>query len=167
MSEPTLLDHLGQHLDQELKLHQQLIDIASNKRDEIVRGNVAELTKLIEREQVCLKLGNRLRQEREELVQAFAAALGEQPDHLRMAQILERAPEPLRSQLKGKQTDLRSVLLHLREINDRNMVLIRQSLGFVRDLLGMIGNQQNAHGYDQRGERSSGSGGGGLVDSKI
>jgi flagellar biosynthesis/type III secretory pathway chaperone len=167
MSEATLIDHLGKHLDQELKLHQQLTTIASDKRDQIVRGDVQQLAKLIAREQVCLKLGNRLRQEREELMRAFAAALDQQPERLRMAQILERVPEPLRGELAGKQKDLRGVLIHLREINDRNMVLIRQSLGFVRDLLGMIGNQENAHGYDQRGERSSGSGGGGLVDSKI
>ena len=143
-----------------------MISIATQKRDDIVAGDMKKLAKILEREQVCMKLAHNLRQQREQLVFAFAQNLELEPKQLRMAQILERAPEPLRSELQGKQSSLKEVLTHLRELNDRNMVLIRQSLGFVRDILSLIGNEHSARGYDNSGDSQRGQGGGGIVDSK-
>ena len=85
--------------------------------------------------------------------------------NLHMAQILERAPEELRQELSGLQGSLKELLEKLREVNDRNMVLIRQSLSFVKEIMGYIMGDESTQAYNQQGENPGETGGGKIFDA--
>ncbi len=162
----SLLEKLGDHLKAEKTVHSQLLLLAEKKREHIVGGNITSLSDVIKQEQAVAEQGAQLSHIRSRLISALARHLEEDPNTLQLAHILERAPEPLRSELNDIQLDLRDVLTRLREVNDRNMILIRQSLSFVREILDVIGGNAARDGYGHNGEDQTANkaGGGGLVN---
>jgi len=167
MSGASLLERLGEHLKAERVLHQHLLSLAEKKRDEIVAGNIDAFSKALEQEQDILKKGQELGRRRLKLLEACAKGMNCPVSNLRMAQILERAPEPLRSELGGLSHDLRELLQRLRDLNERNLVLIRQSLGFVREVMNIItGEEQQRQDYSRSGVQDSRQSSGGAILSR-
>lgn len=160
----ALLNALRVHLQEELGLHRQLLTLAEEKRERIVAGQIKEFSQLLQQEQQHLEAGQHLRRRREEILRRLATEIRLTPDRLRMAQLLERAPEPLRGQLSGLQNDLVLLLNRLREVNDRNMLLIRQSLSFVQELMGVVFGAGRTEDYDRSGDNGPAKGGGRLAD---
>jgi flagellar biosynthesis/type III secretory pathway chaperone len=148
----TLCTQMRDHLDAELSAHRSLLTLAERKQGDLVRGNMDGFTKVLAQEQASLIEVGRLRQIRDRLLRALATVFNLPPVEIRLSVLLERLPEPLRAELRRRQEDLKTLLERLRVLNDRNALLIRQSLGLVRDLLGaLMGSGQNAGGYDRRG----------------
>jgi len=166
MAEGSILERLESHLQDELKLHRSLLNVAERKRDQIVAGNIPAFSQVLSEEQGLLQRGHDLRRVRDAILQVCAKHFSCPHEQLRLAQVLERAPEPLRSQLAGTRMELRAVLERLREINERNLLLIRQSLSFVQDVLSIIhGSSITALDYDQQGQKQAGAGGGGIIST--
>jgi flagellar biosynthesis/type III secretory pathway chaperone len=82
-----------------------------------------------------------------------------------MARVLPAVPPALQPELSNRQEELMRVLARLREINQRNMVLIQQSLRFVRTLLhGLVGEKpERSASYDRRGLQGMGLPGNGRL----
>ncbi len=161
----SLLLSLSKHLKSELGLHRQLLGIAEEKRDTIVAGDIQIFSDLLKQEQQMLEEGQQLRHIREALMIGLAREVSVDVDKLRMAQILERAPEELRKELSGLQGSLKELLERLRDVNDRNMVLIRQSLTFVKEIMGYIMGDESTKAYNQQGESPGETGGGKMFDA--
>ena len=161
----ALLTSLSEHLKSELGIHRQLLDIAEEKRDTIVAGDIQIFSNLLKKEQEVLDQGQQLRQTREGIMLNLAKAVAVDVSNLHMAQILEQAPEPLRQELAGLQGNLKELLERLRDINDRNMVLIRQSLSFVKEIMNYIVGADDTKAYNQQGESDQQAGGGKIFDA--
>lgn len=161
-----LLGDLSRHLQSELGVHRRLLGIAEHKRDTIVAGDIQAFSELLSQEQGILEEGQKLRNLREQLMASIADDLKVELSALHISHILERAPDPLRSELKGLQGDLRQLLEELRKINERNMVLIRQSLSFVKEIMQYVMGNNEAKTYTQQGESDEGQGGGRLLNAK-
>ncbi len=147
----TLLNQLKEHLDQEVKCHRRLLDIAEAKQRRIVAGDMPGFSELLKNEQEPLTAMTRLRQLRERQLREVSDVLGLARDNLRLSLIVERVQGQMRDELRVRIAELRTVCEKLREVNDSTMVLIRQSLGFVRDILGVLVGEPTAHAYDRRG----------------
>jgi flagellar biosynthesis/type III secretory pathway chaperone len=148
---------LRDHLDAELSLHRRLLGLAEAKGSEIIACNMAAFSQLLQQEQAPLAEMGRLRQAREQLNRQLAAGLGLKNEPVRMTALVAQAPEMLKGDLRTRQGELKRLLERLREINERNMILIRQSLNFVRSLMHtLVGERVNpGHPYDRRGHQGS------------
>ncbi len=160
-----LLVALRDELRHEMCLHRELLRLAEDKHRRIVDGRIDEFSRLLEEERMCMARAGELRDKRDMLLAHLAREAAVPLSELRLARLLEHVDEPLRSELGDLQTDLRTVLTRLREVNDRNMLLIRQSLGFLRDVMDVVLGDTRPQGYsqsggDERGERPAG----GLLD---
>jgi hypothetical protein len=162
---PPLCQQLRDHLDAEIGIHRRLLALAEAKGRDIVACNIASFTKLLQQEQTPLAEMNRLRLARERLMRQLGASAGVPSDRLTMTLIVGAAPEALRGDLRRRQEDLALVLGSLREVNQRIMVLIQQSLTFVRSMLhGLVGEKPaNGHPYDRRGIQGIGLPGNGRL----
>lgn len=142
---------LKEHLDNEVRCHRRLLDLAETKQRHIVAGDMQAFSELLRKEQDPLTAMTRLRQIRERILREVADALGLGRDNLRLTQIVERVSGQIRDELRSRITELKTVCERLREVNDSNMVLIRQSLGFVRDILGVLVGEAPVDAYDRSG----------------
>jgi flagellar biosynthesis/type III secretory pathway chaperone len=160
-----LFVQLRDHLDLEVALHRRLLGLAEAKQRLIVAGDMQEFSTLLAQEQAPLADMNRLRVARERLLRLAVQQLGLKPDSMRMSLVVDSSPEGLRPDLRSRQLDLKNLLERLREVNERNMVLIRQSLSFVRDLMHVIVGEPPSQpaAYDRRGIEGGGMRGNGRL----
>ena len=161
-----LMEHLAKHLKSELGVHRQLLQIAEHKRDTIVSGDIQEFSTLIQREQNVFEEGQKLRQVREKLMFHIAGELSVEVNALHISHILEMAPDSLRGELQHIQGDLKTLLEKLRELNERNMVLIRQSLSFVKEIMQYVVGSNESKVYQQNGESGTDDSGGKIFNAK-
>lgn len=146
-----IFQQLKEHLDSEVKCHRRLLDLAEAKMRHIVAGDMQGFSELLKHEQEPLTTMMRLRQVRERILREVADTLGLARDNLRLTSIVERVTGQIRDELRARISELKTVCERLREVNDSNMVLIRQSLGFVRDILGVLVGESPVDAYDRRG----------------
>ena len=164
-----LFDQLGEHLDAELGLHRRLLALTKAKQRHIVGGDMPAFSALLQQEQAPMAEMGKLRQRRELIIRAAVQVLALGGERPLLAQVVEAAPETQRSALRRREGELRSVLEELRDANECTMALIRQSLSFVRDLLGtLVGDPAGrpANAYDRRGSRPGAQGEGRLINTR-
>lgn len=164
-----LFDQLGDHLEAELGLHRRLLALTRAKQRHIVAGDMPAFSSLLQQEQAPMAEMGKLRQRRELILKASVQVLTLRGERPLLAQVVEAAPEPQRSALRRREGELRSVLEELRDANECTMALIRQSLSFVRDLLGTLVGEtagRPANAYDRRGSRPGAHGEGRLINTR-
>lgn len=147
----VLFTQLRDHVDCEVKCHRRLLDLAEAKQRNIVAGDMRSFSDLLQREQEPLTAMMRLRQIRERLLRDLAEGLGLKRDGLHLSQVIVQCSGQICLELRARINELKTVCERLREVNDSNMVLIRQSLGFVRDILNVLVGESPADIYDRRG----------------
>ncbi len=149
----VVVQQLTAHLEAEMTVQKQLLALAERKQREIVSGDMVAFNALVEREQSVLTEINRLRQLRDRLVHALAGVLNVRDRDLRLSRVLELSSSPTREALARVRDELTVVMLRLRTVNDRNTLLIRQSLGLLRDVMqSLVGDGSvAADPYDRRG----------------
>lgn len=163
-SSPVLMQ-LRDHLESEVRCHKRLLELAEAKQRQIIAGDMRAFSELLQKEQEPLSIMTRLRQIRERILRDVADAFALGRDSLRLNQVIERCTGILKDELSTRVAELRTVCEKLREINDANLVLIRQSLSFVRDVLSTLVGDTASNSYDRRGsEAYARSGRGRLVD---
>jgi flagellar biosynthesis/type III secretory pathway chaperone len=147
----VLFTQIRDHIDCEVKCHRRLLDLAEAKQRTIVSGDMRAFSELLQREQEPMSAMAGLRQTRERLLHDATQTLGLGRNCLRLYQIIEQCTGQIREELRTRANELKTVCERLREINDSNMVLIRQSLGFVRDILNALVGETPSDIYDRRG----------------
>lgn len=165
----TFTTVLAEHLDAELSTHRSLMALAEAKQKQIVSGNMKEFTALLQREEGVLAEANKLKLQRDRLFINLAERLNVPIANLKLSALLERIPEPTRGQLATRHNDLRNLLERLKAANERNLLLIRHCLGYVRDVLGSVlgtGETVSAGGYDRRGGKGEAGAIGNLVNHR-
>ena len=161
----AIATQLRDHLEQEIAVHRRLLILAEEKQRHIVAHEIPAFTNVISQEQVAITDASRLRQVRDRLLRAVATVLAIKPDALTLSAIIERTEGVLRTQLADLQRELRSMLERLRQLNDRNMLLVRSGLGLVRDILIAVVGGGDGRGYDRRGNHGAiGTGAGQLLN---
>lgn len=159
------LTQLRDHLDQELAVHRRLLTLAEGKQRLVVAADHRGFASLLEEETAIMTEASRLRQVRDRLARAIGILFALKPEDFCLSRLMERAADPLRSELGNRQRELRKVAERLRQVNDRNLLLVRHGLTLVRDILQAVLGGGDGPAYDQRGLQASvGSPRGGMVD---
>ena len=142
---------LRDHLDAEAACYRRLLGLAERKQRELIANDMTGFTALVQQEQAALDEVSRLRQVRDRLTKAIATLLNLK-EGFRMGLVLEKLPDALKADLVKRRAELAALMERLKTLNERNALLIRQSLGLVRDILGaLMGPEPGAGGYDRRG----------------
>lgn len=144
---------LLQILNEELKIYNELLSLSKNKTDIIIKGKVTELDTMVKREQeLIVELGN-LESQREATVDKIAQQLDINPSEITMSELVNRL-EPVQAQeLRKYQMNLTGILGELKELNDTNSKLIKNSLEFINFSVNiMAGTTNTGNNYGGNGQ---------------
>lgn len=140
-------------LNEELKIYNELLSLSRNKTDIIIKGKVTELDTMVKREQeLIVELGG-LESQREAAVDKIAQQLNINPSEITMSELVNRL-EPVQAQeLRKYQLNLTGILGELKELNDTNSKLIKNSLEFINFSINiMAGAPDTGNNYGGNGQ---------------
>ncbi|SES00145.1 flagellar protein FlgN [Salisediminibacterium halotolerans] len=135
------------------KVHQQLNQQAKRKEQAIIQGDMAELEDVMKAESPLIQQLRKLENTRLYLVKNWKEANGIFKEDATMDELLPHFEESVRSELSYWSDQLVSEVRALQVQNERNQLLINDSLKFVNMSLDLmtVGNETYA-GYSGTGE---------------
>jgi flagellar biosynthesis/type III secretory pathway chaperone len=131
MLDAQMIEKLVNILEQEEKIYRDLHIISEKKRDLIINGKVPELDSLVRMEQaLILNVGNH-EDEREKIVEHIAVQLAIKPSEITLSSISKVAGDFYGQRLKLCQDRLATTINALKNTNDLNSKLIKNSLEYI------------------------------------
>jgi flagellar biosynthesis/type III secretory pathway chaperone len=164
MTPNDLLPTLRDHLNMELICHRALLANLEQQQRDLVANQMPAFSELVSKCEPLIAEQGRLRKTREKLLSGFAALLNRPGKPLPLAEVIAIANEPLKSELATRHLVLKDTLEKLRTVQERNQALVRQGLGFVRELVSTLTGEPTQGGYDRRGQDGGRAGNGRLVN---
>ena len=129
----SLIDELVGILEQEYESYQQLLPIAMEKTRVIVKNDINALQEITAKEQLVVDRINSMERKRNEVMSNIKTVLGKKAETINLAsliQLLEKQPKEQKA-LSKVRDNLKSAVIQLTEVNDRNKTLIQQSLEMI------------------------------------
>ena len=136
----SLLENLIDVLDRENVQYEKLIVLAESKTPVIVAGDIENLGKITEDEQEIVGIIQGMEKQRDKFLADIANVVNRDVETLKLIdliQMLDKMPDQ-REKLEGIQKRLRATIDKLREVNDRNQMLLAERLDMVDFNLNMI-----------------------------
>ena len=164
MNSTDLLPAMRDHLTMELACHRSLLANAELQQRELIANHMEPFADLVAKSEPLIVEQSRLRKSRERILMGFATTLQRTAKPLSISEVITLAAEPLKSKLSARHVVLKDTLLKLRLVHERNQALVRQGLGFVRELVGTLTGEPVQGGYDRRGQEGNRPGNGRLVN---
>lgn len=119
-------------LEQLIVEHEKMLKLAGHKRDVLIKGNIDELSRILQFESRCINTIQSLELEREKHVSLYLVQRGIRKETCYLSDLIEMAEKPeLKKSLSMCQQKLGNIMTELKEANDLNQQLIEQSLEFV------------------------------------
>lgn len=130
---PGLIDDLVDIMSKENEIYKDLIPIASKKTNVIIKNDLTALQDITDQEQLVIEQINSLERKREEVIKNIGTVLGKDPRALDMKTLIKIMGKQPKEQLRLSRIhdELKGTLKSLVMINDRNKVLIEQSLEMI------------------------------------
>lgn len=129
----SIIEELIDVLNKEYELYQDLIPIADQKTQVIVKNDLSALQSITEKEQIMIEHINKLERKRESVVINIGTVINKKPDTLNIKTIialLEKQPKEQKA-LSIVHDNLKATIHRLVEINSRNKSIINQSLEMI------------------------------------
>jgi len=164
MTPTDLMPPLRDHLNMELICHRALLANLEQQQRELVANHIPAFAELVTKCEPLITEQSRLRKGREKIIAGFAVLMERPGKSLSLADVIAIATEPLKGELSARHLVLKDTLQKLRAVQERNQALVRQGLGFVRDLVGTLTGEPTQGGYDRRGHDGGRPGNGRLVN---
>lgn len=136
----SLLENLIDVLDRENVQYEKLIVLAESKTPVIVAGDVENLGKITEDEQEIVGIIQGMEKQRDKFLADIANVVNRDVETLKLIdliQMLDKMPDQ-QQKLEGIQKCLRATIDKLREVNDKNQMLLAERLDMVDFNLNMI-----------------------------
>lgn len=146
----TLLEQLRKHLENELAVQRKLLGIAEQMGPKLMVGDAAAITVLVAQQEEPNREAARLGTIRARLAQALATIL-QLDGSPTLSRILPKAPEGIRADLERLRHELAQVCNRLGRQAERNLVVARQGLSLIREVLGDAVGAKPVAAYDRRG----------------
>lgn len=125
------LEAMSGLLEHETKLYAELLDLARQKRDTLINGQLGDLERLLISEQEILKEIATIEEDRYALQCDIARAWGKNPTEMTVSRLAEMADPAIGSRLKENQKKLVRLIHELSTVNQCNSELIQQSLAYI------------------------------------
>lgn len=162
-----LLKELIDILNKELKIYNELLKLSKDKTDIIIKGKVSELENIVKNEQtLILKLGG-MENKREGIIEGIAGKLDISSMELNISELVKKIEPSKAFELKQYQANFTGLLSELKEINDLNSKLVKNSLEFIDFSINMMTESANTgNNYGINGQVNNG-GKRNLFDMKL
>lgn len=133
------IQRLIDHLKKEISVYKEFIAVLHSETENVVARDYKSLYDTIcRKEQLLARIGS-FGRERRGLMSGVARANGLEGGSL-LTSIIEKAQEPFRTELKGCQAVIFSLIESIKDINKVNSVAIKGSLDNIRKTLGFLSN---------------------------
>lgn len=136
--ETYLVGQLTEVLNKEYEIYDTLSKLSNNKTDLIVGGKVNELENVVKIEQSLVLKVSKLEDEREKIVENLCRVLGKKPEDITVSQLSEQLGENEASVLKQCQEKILKKLGALKNTNELNSKLIKNSLEYIDFSINMM-----------------------------
>ncbi|MBL4952937.1 flagellar protein FlgN [Neobacillus sp. OS1-32] len=157
-------NHVIQTLEAMNTAHGQLLELANEKRNLLVDGNIQGLQNLIQLESKCADEIERLELQRQSEVQAFMTQSGLTGDSYTLEELINAVDDADRKiQLQSIAQELRCKIKTIAELNESNQQLIQTSLSFIQYSVGLLVKNEPAIGYGPKATKQYAN----LLDAKI
>lgn len=154
------MEDLINTLEQECELYEELLVLSRDKTPIIVSGNIAELTRITDSEQVVVDKISALENKRESVTKDIAEVLNKDLESMKLTNLIEMlAKQPKEQKRLSEIHDrLREAVGTVRKINEHNQDLITHSLEMVEFDLNMLQSLRQAPETANYGRRGYGTG---------
>ena len=127
------MENLIEVLGTESREYESLLGLSRRKMPEIVSGNLEELAKITDEEQIVVERINHLDKKREEVFADVANVINKDVKTLKIADLVAMlASRPEEQQKLAKAHDeLKAVVQNVREVNEQNRTLLENALEMV------------------------------------
>ena len=150
----SLIQELMNILEEETGCYQTLLDMADNKRDVIIQGDVPSLQEITKKEQELAGFLLRLEKKRQENVMDICQVTNRKPEDMTIQKLIDLLKGNEKNQLKETQEELLSVVEQLKSKNELNKKLIAQSLELLDFTMNAVQSMRSAptsNNYQSRG----------------
>lgn len=136
----SLMENLIEVLDLESREYENLLGLSTKKTPVIVAGELEELAKLTDEEQIVVSKINHLEQKRQEVFTDIANVINKDVNTLMLADLVDMLKaRPQEQQKLAKVHDKLSNAVHeVKRINEQNRVLIQNALEMVEFDMNML-----------------------------
>ena len=119
--------------------HLEMVKLADHKKQILIEGNVEELTKMMQLESSWVKHVGKLEEERIAAAQQFVKEKGFVFEHVTLHDLTKMTTSPVeKQQLHDMLTKMNDVINQLKQINERNSILIKQSLDYISNSINIM-----------------------------
>ncbi|WP_400162648.1 flagellar protein FlgN [Brevibacillus sp. TJ4] len=133
------MNRLYELLDNLIQLHKALYTLATQKKEVLIKGQVDELVAITRQEQQLMKGITAAETARQQTVQELSGEKGFSLQEGRLAELIKLTTSAEEKQrLTTYREELARVVEQLREANDVNQQLLKQSLSFVTMTLDLL-----------------------------
>jgi flagellar biosynthesis/type III secretory pathway chaperone len=144
-----LVKRLTDILAKENDIYETLSKISNNKTDLIVSGKVNELENIVKIEQSLVLKIAKLENERETIVETMSAILGKKSEDITVSELVEHLGQENSAELKACQDRMLKNIRNLKNSNELNSKLIKNSLEYIDFSINMmtsVGTVTNSYG---------------------
>lgn len=167
----SLMEEMISTLSQEKDLYLALLPIAEEKTKAIVANDLEELQKITDKEQMTVDRVTALERKRAEVINNMGIVLGKKPEDLTLDELIkvaEKQPK-VQEELRELKDVLGKSVRRLADLNERNRVLIQQSLEMIEFNMNLLQSTRMVQGNNytkNAGESELGVTQTGMFDAK-
>lgn len=165
----SLIDELIMVLEEETGCYQELLNMADNKTDVIIKGDVPSLQEITKKEQVMAGHILRLEKKRKQNLEDICLVLNKKAKDVTLSSLIGLLPENESRRLGEIQESLSATILVLKEKNSAHGVLIQQSIDYIDFTVNAVRSMTSApvgNSYAAKGQRYDEKGGRNFFDAK-
>ena len=142
----SLMENLISVLEEEGKAYEELLELSMKKTPVIIGGDLENLQKITDDEQIIVAKINRLDAKREEVTKDIANVLNKDVTKLKLVDIINLLSQrPVEQKLLAAAHDkLKEIVGQMTRINEQNRDLIQRSLEMVEFDLNLIQSMKSA-----------------------
>lgn len=147
--EEGLVAKLVEILDRENEIYETLYKLSNNKTELISGGKVQELEKIVKVEQTLVIKISKLEEQREKIVGELCTVLGLKPEAVTISELSAKLGDDKSTLLKECKDRMLKIINKLKDTNELNSRLIKNSLEYIDFSINMmtsIDNVNNSYG---------------------
>jgi flagellar biosynthesis/type III secretory pathway chaperone len=167
----SIIEELIEVLEDTTGCYENLLQMANNKTDVIIKGDVPSLQTLTDEEQSVAGRLLRLEKKRIELIEDICLVTNKKSKDMTVSSLIELIPSDKPENIKLYNVSMRMMeIVHdVKKVNDINQQLLVESLDFVNFTMNAIqsaSSQNSGNGYEKKGQRYEGQTDNNFFDAK-
>ncbi|MBC7958528.1 MAG: flagellar protein FlgN [Vallitaleaceae bacterium] len=165
----SLIEELFSILEDETGCYEQLLDMANNKKDVIIKGDVPSLQEITKIEQELAGHILRLEKKRKQNLDDMCLVLNKKPDELTITHLVDVLLGEEKQKLAQIHNKLAEVVTALQEHNEICKKLLQQSIEFIDFTVNAVQSMSSAptgNVYESKGNRYADVQGRNFFDAK-